>query len=87
MKLAAITGRGTKKDFIDIYFLLNRFSFRQMLGFYEQKYHDGSLFMVLKSLSYFEDAEQDIMPKMFNEINWDKVKKKITETIYDYENN
>lgn len=43
MKLAAITGRETMKDFIDIHFLLKKFSLKEMLSFYEQKYHDGSL--------------------------------------------
>jgi len=32
MKLAAITGRGSKKDFVDLYFLLNYFSFNEMLS-------------------------------------------------------
>ena len=44
MKLAAITGRGTRKDFIDLYFLLQVYSFSQILEFYKQKYHDGSVF-------------------------------------------
>jgi len=36
MKLAAITGRGTKKDFIDIFSLLSFYSLEQMLDFYMQ---------------------------------------------------
>lgn len=75
MKLAAITGRGTKKDFIDLYFLLKKYSLTEMLGFYTQKYADGSTFMVLKSLSYFEDAEKDPMPFMLSKISWSKIKK------------
>ena len=50
MKLNAIAGRGSKKDFIDLYFLLNEFSSKQMLDFYNKKYFDGSEFMVLKIL-------------------------------------
>ena len=53
MKLSAVTGRGTRKDFIDISFLLQHFSLKRMLGFYMQKYYDGSEFLVLKSLTYF----------------------------------
>ena len=34
MKLAAITNRGTKKDFIDMYFLLNHFSLKEIMDFY-----------------------------------------------------
>jgi len=47
MKLAAIIGRGTMKDFIDLYFLLKQFSLNQILEFYKQKYKDGSVFLVL----------------------------------------
>lgn len=82
MKLAAITGRGTKKDFIDIYFLSKLFSLADMLSFYEQKYPDGSSFLVLKSLSYFEDAEYEPMPYMLsNEITWKEVKKHILSVL------
>ncbi|RLD56450.1 MAG: hypothetical protein DRJ05_11320, partial [Bacteroidetes bacterium] len=42
MKLAAITGRGSKKDFIDLYFLLQEFSLERILSFYQEKYYDGS---------------------------------------------
>lgn len=77
MKLSAITGRGSKKDFIDLYFLLKEFSLDQMLQFYSQKYHDGSEFLVLKSLSYFEDAENDEMPKMFEKVFWSEIKEAI----------
>jgi hypothetical protein len=61
MKIAAIIGRGTKKDFIDIAFLLQKFSLKEILDFYSLKYNDGSVFMALKSLAYFEDAESEIM--------------------------
>lgn len=59
MKIAAIVGRGTKKDFIDLFFLLKQFSLREILDLYLQKYPDGSVFIAMKSLSYFEDAEPD----------------------------
>lgn len=74
MKLAAIVGRGTKKDFVDLYFLLQEYSLTQLLEFYSQKYHDGSKFLVLKSLSYFDDADSDIDPVMLKPISWEKVK-------------
>ena len=40
MKLAAVTGRGSKKDFIDIFFLLKKYSLSEMMGFYKYKYND-----------------------------------------------
>ncbi|MFZ2339459.1 MAG: nucleotidyl transferase AbiEii/AbiGii toxin family protein [Bacteroidales bacterium] len=84
MKLAAITGRGTKKDFIDLYFLLKHFSLKQMLDFYLQKYPDGSEFNVLKSLSYFDDAEEDEIPVMLHPLKWGTVKKIITSSLENY---
>lgn len=80
MKIAAITGRGSKKDFIDIYFLLQEFSLETILKAYQQKYHDGSVFMAIKSLVYFEDADQDEMPVMLDPIAWDDIKKSILVT-------
>ncbi|MDA3799787.1 MAG: nucleotidyl transferase AbiEii/AbiGii toxin family protein [Kiritimatiellae bacterium] len=80
MKLAAITNRGSKKDFIDLYYLLDIYSLEKMIEFYNQKYNDGSVFMLLKSLSYFDDADEEVMPKMFDTtLTWKTVKKKITE--------
>lgn len=82
MKLNAIAGRGSKKDFIDLFFLLEQFSLRQMITFYNQKYSDGSEFMVIKSLSYFDDADEQLNPKMLqNNFSWDTCKKIIIEEV------
>lgn len=77
MKLSAITNRGTKKDFIDLYELLDHFSLEQMFGFYREKYTDAIPFMTLKSLTWFEDAEEDPMPFMLKNYSWETVKTKI----------
>lgn len=77
MKVTAVVGRGTKKDFIDIRFLLQDLSLEQLLGFYSQKYPEASPFMALKSLAYFEDAEEEMMPYMFSELTWEEVKSNI----------
>ncbi len=81
MKLAAITSRGTKKDFIDLFFLLNKYALPEMLNFYGSKYHDGSVFLVVKSLTYFEDAEQDAAPKMYEPFNWEAIKLKLINEV------
>jgi predicted nucleotidyltransferase component of viral defense system len=86
MKLAAITGRGSKKDFIDLHFLLNQMSLEEMLNLYTNKFKDGSLFLVLKSLIYFDDAEQDELPDMLVPVKWEEVKAKITAVYIDYMN-
>lgn len=84
MKLAAITGRGTKKDFVDLYFLLQSFSLEEMMTFYNQKYHDGSELLVLKSLSYFEDANEDEDAIMLKPIDWKEIKVFIENELGDY---
>jgi predicted nucleotidyltransferase component of viral defense system len=81
MKLNAIAGRGSKKDFIDLYFILQRFSLNEVISFYNEKYPDGSLFMVLKSLSYFEDADLELSPKMYIDVQWDEIKAFISEQL------
>ena len=81
MKIAAVIGRGTKKDFIDIDILFHSFSLQELLELYMQKYPDGSLFIAMKSLAYFEDAESDPMPFMFEETAWEEVKTRIREAV------
>jgi hypothetical protein len=81
MKLNAIAGRVSKKDFIDLYFILQRFSLNEVISFYNEKYPDGSLFMVLKSLSYFEDADLELSPKMYIDVQWDEIKAFISEQL------
>lgn len=81
MKITAIIGRGTKKNFIDIAFLLHHFSLEEILHFYAAKYNDSSVFMAMKSLAYFDDAEADPMPDMFVNQSWQQVKAYILSKI------
>ncbi|MBI5370456.1 MAG: nucleotidyl transferase AbiEii/AbiGii toxin family protein [Sphingobacteriales bacterium] len=84
MKLAAVTGRGAKKDFADLFFLLQEYSLAEMIKMYEEKYSDGSVFMVLKSLVYFDDAEADAMPEMLIPAKWPLIKKTIIRHHKEY---
>jgi predicted nucleotidyltransferase component of viral defense system len=79
MKIAAITGRGSKKDFVDLYYLLNHYSIEEMMSFYMEKYPDATKILALKSLLYFTDADEQPMPKMMNQISWEEVKRSIKE--------
>lgn len=81
MKVNAIEGRGTRKDFIDIYFLLQHYSLNEILGFYQEKYPEHSMFRALMSLSYFDDAEKQMMPKMFASFSWDEMKAYIIKEV------
>jgi len=79
MKLEAISGRGSKKDFIDFYFLLQHFSLQALFKQYEAKYgiKVSNHYHLLKSLVYFEDAEPQPMPVMYTRISWKDVKERI----------
>lgn len=82
MKLAAITNRGRKRDFFDLFFLLQHYSLRALFDAYNAKYADGSEFLALKSILYFEDAEEDDMPNVFNAfVTWELVKNSIRDAV------
>lgn len=81
MKVTAVIGRGTKKDFIDIATLLNIYTLSEILEFYQSKYPNASVFMALKSLLYFEDAESDAMPVMLSDLTWNEVKLIVADAV------
>ncbi len=80
MKLNAIGNRGCKKDFWDYAELLGSFSRDEMLGFFAEKYTDGNVWYVEKSLSYFADAEEEPDPCGLKGRSWSEVKKTVLET-------
>lgn len=77
MKLVAITDRGTKKDYIDLFCLADIFPIEKMFEYYDQKYHNFEInkITLLKALQYFEDADGSEMPQMIKKISWGEVKK------------
>ena len=85
MKVNAIIGRGTRKDFIDLYVLLQHYSLTEIMDFYKQKYPEFSEYRALLSMTYFEDAEMQDMPKMFIETPWDEMKSTIIQAVKAYQ--
>ena len=76
MKIAAISERGTKRDFVDLYFILQKITLNEVFNFYDRKYQklSSNSVHIKKSLVYFEDAEKDPTPKMIIPVSWGKVK-------------
>ena len=82
MKLDAITGRGSKKDFYDLFFLLQHYSIDELFSFYTEKYPHQTTFHVARSLTYFDDADIQPSPIVFDKtITWETVKQKIISVI------
>lgn len=79
MKLNAISNRGTKKDFIDLFFLMNFFTLSEMIQFYREKYSNHSEFGMIKSLTYFYEAEMFPQPKMYADFDWEECKEKMRQ--------
>ncbi|KKQ35405.1 MAG: hypothetical protein US51_C0006G0002 [Microgenomates group bacterium GW2011_GWA2_37_6] len=78
MKIDAICSRGTKRDFIDLYFIIKqKFPLVKILKFYDKKYKRllNNIYHITKSLSYFADADSQVLPKMFTPVSWEDVKK------------
>jgi predicted nucleotidyltransferase component of viral defense system len=81
MKLSAIANRGAKKDLYDIYFSLKQFSLKEMLNLFSQKFPNISHFHLLKSLIYFDDADEDANPKLLSRISWGQIKTTIEKEV------
>ena len=83
MKVRAIVGRGTRKDFVDLYFLLQQFSMDEILDMFRKKYPDVNDFIAIRNLTYFEDAEQAPMPFMNTSDLWDAMKAYISKSVME----
>ena len=78
MKLIAISQRGTKKDFFDLYYICNNFNITitDILKMLKEKYDENKVNYahIIQSLAYFEDAEDENLPKVFIDYDWEKIK-------------
>jgi hypothetical protein len=86
MKLAAISGRGSKKDFIDLYFLLEYYDLAYLFKKFQTKFgkKTTNFYHLLKSLVYFDDAEIQPSPVMIKSISWTEVKQYIVNQVKKY---
>jgi len=82
MKISAITQRGSKKDFVDLFYLLKHYTLDEIFEFYETKIRDGSRFLAYKSLHYFEDAEHQPLPLVYEtDFSWEICKNTILKEV------
>lgn len=76
MKMDALMGRGSRKDFIDLYVLSQTIPFDTLLQAGARKYPQMRDFaiMAVESMVSFENADRDIPPDLLVKAPWDEVK-------------
>ena len=81
MKFHAIIQSGKRlKDFIDIYFLLQHFSMKQMISFFSSKYTYSNPMIAMKAINFFDDIDVNMdPPKLLKPLPL----KKITDRIHE----
>ncbi len=77
MKLDALIGRGSRKDFYDLYFISSQLSLPDLLRAGERKYPQARDFalMAVESLVMFENADRDHQPNLLVDLPWEQVKR------------
>lgn len=86
MKLSAISQRGSRKDFVDL-FVLGRhgFSLQQMFSWYREKFEVDDVAHLLYALVYFDDADAEPRPSMIWKVSWREVKATLREWVRSIE--
>lgn len=89
MKIAAIVQRGKRRDFIDIYYLLKKYSLKEIIKFALKKYPGYQQMLILKALIYFEDMKEEELErriKVFDKnFSWVKAKGEILKKTREYQ--
>lgn len=81
MKLAAVTNRGARKDFYDLVLLAEIHGLPQLLEWYGEKFPGYDLFPVIRSLTWFADAEGEPDPVLLRALRWSEVKEFLTRAV------
>ena len=81
MKMHTVCGRGKKKDFFDLYALIETFGWKIMLEWFEAKYSSNQLYFLWRSIGYFDDADEDVDIESYPPFtkNWTEIKKFISK--------
>lgn len=76
MKVVAISGRDSKKDFFDLYNIKkNIITVDKLIEGLTIKYGKNINYAnTIRGLSYFEDAKQEVLSKTFVEYDWNEIK-------------
>lgn len=83
MKLSAIAQDGTRiKDFIDIAYLSDKYTFNEMLGLYKAKFPSANILMPAKAITYFDEIDfNESIIMIIDKFNWKKVAKRLNDMV------
>lgn len=83
MKITAISSRGSRKDFVDLYSIFSKYSLKEILNNFMKKYQNISYNKVhiLKSLTYFKEADEEPELDYIVKTNWEEVKERVCEEV------
>jgi len=85
MKIQAILGRAQKKDFWDLYEILQHYPLQQLIDWHKQKYPNQMLAISIPhAITYFTDADESETPVSYKRQSWELVKKGISHAVSDY---
>ena len=89
-KIEAVIGRGTKRDFVDIYYLLKKYGLKQILKFTQKKYPEAfNELNCLQALMYFKDAENLQKDRkriyLYDNLEWKNIKAGIEQEVKKYQ--
>jgi hypothetical protein len=86
MKLSAVSSRGSKKDFVDLYVILQKYELNKLINDFEEKYKgaDYQKVHILKSLIFFDDADEEPELDYIKNIKWEAVKTSIENKVKNY---
>lgn len=89
MKMLAVYHRPVRRDYIDIFYLLKKYSLHEIFQFVNEKYPEFNYYLTLRALTYFDDVDDkgkrpiEMTDKDFS---WEECKEKISKKAIKYQN-
>ena len=84
MKIHAAVSRNAKKDYDDVYELLNVYKFADLIRFYSAMYPNHDVIFALKFMTDFSELENEEEPVSLKEVSWPEITNKISTEIKNY---
>lgn len=88
MKFLAVNRRPAKRDYVDVYCLLEKFTLEEMIDFAKEKFPNFNFYYLLRALSYFEDikdGERRSIQMTDKNFSWEAAKDKLSKEANKYQ--